>query len=408
MIDTSKRLIIATTTGNIIEWYDFCLFGYFAPLLAKTFFPQTQSSISLFYVFLIFASGALARPIGGLIFGYIGDSKNYGYALYHSIYWIIPPTVCIGLLPGYAQWGMTAPILLIVARVIQGISAGGQYSGALAFLKKHYVEKGALGSSFMYVGSLLGFLLASCVGMVTTHYFTSSWAWRIPFLLSFLFVFLLKYCKKGLLIETMSTQKLTLKSYFSLLKTYKKLFIKTTLLASLGGVYYFSFFVFLISYLNVHVKMPMHLVLIINTVCLVLSGVLCILFSACADRFGRKPFIRGSCFLLGLLIYPCFQLMNTGGFWLSLSGVLILTSLNTVFFAACAIVFVELFPPKIRYTGTALCYNIGNGIFGGMTPAMLTLIIIHYNYQVMCIALMLCAFLGGIFIHKKIPETLRV
>jgi MHS family proline/betaine transporter-like MFS transporter len=191
-----------------------------------------------------------------------------------------------------------------------------------------------------------------------------------------------------------------------LFSQYKWLLTKASLLACVGGIYYSSFFVFLITYLNVFVGLPMASVLWLNALCLLSSGGFIFYFAQCADRYGRHPVLLLSSLSLALLIYPAFILLNTGNFWLCLLGVWLLTTANTAFMAACSTVYVELFPSEVKYTGCAIAYNIGAGIIGGFVPFFLTFLLHHWGPWLMAGVLTLSAMAAVCLIYFWIPETL--
>ncbi|MCD6048013.1 MAG: proP [Gammaproteobacteria bacterium] len=402
-----KKENIAASLGNILEWYDFCLYGYFAPLLAQAFFPNQNPSISLLYLLLTFASGYVARPIGGLIFGHFGDILGPGKALYYAIYLISFPTFLIGLLPGYAILGAYAPLMLIFIRLLQGLSAGGQYSGALTYLcKNNPPQHRSSAASTAYLGSLGGFLLASGIGAMTTTFYDNQLAWRIPFLASILLVIPLEFYKHQLSVAPKNPVKSQHLPIITLLKSYKVVTAKSFLLASIGGVYYTSFFVFLISYLNNYVNLKMSAIFWLNTICLISSALTIGYFAKLADHYGRKPILLVSSFCLALLIYPAFLLLNTKYFVYCLFGAWLVTTANTAFMAACAVVYVEIFPEEIQYTGCAVSYNLGAGLVGGFTPALLVFILNRFGFFTMNVLLTLSAAFAVLFTYACIPETL--
>lgn len=400
---------ISATIGNVLEWYDFCLYGYFAPLLAQAFFPNKNIYLSLMYIFLTFACGYIMRPLGGLLFGHLGDVIDRGYALYYAIYLITLPTFLIGILPNYNHFGILAPILLVVIRMLQGLSAGGQYSGALTYLHgKAPANKAAQTVGLVYIGCVGGYLLASFIGYISTKLFNNEWAWRIPFLLTIFFLPLLKFCKKNLLnlkVCPVEKGKLPIKILFI---QHKFIMLKALLLACVGGVYYASFFIFLVSYLKVYVNLAMSSVLLINIFCLISSGIFILVFAKIADRIGRKPLILFSSLGFVFILFPTFLLMNTGVFFYCLLGVWLLTTCNTIFMAGCSPVYTELFPVNVQFSGCAFCYNIGAGIVGGLTPFFLTFLLHKFNFIVMSGFLILCAMFAVILILYFIPETLKI
>jgi MFS transporter, MHS family, proline/betaine transporter len=402
-----RKKNLTASLGNVLEWYDFCLYGYFSPLLAKAFFPSHDKYLSLLYVFLTFASGYVVRPIGGIMFGHLGDSIGRGRALYYSICLISVPTFIIGLLPDYHSMGILSPMLLVFIRLLQGLSAGGQYSGTLIFLRQNNPPtQGARAVSMAYLGSLSGYLLASCVGSISTYFLNDQLAWRIPFLFTLGFILVLQYCRTELEDSSQSNRSLSKVPIITLFSQYKQVTIKAILLACVGGIYNSSFFVFLISYLNVYAGLKVHSVLWVNTLCLISSGILIIYFARIADRYGRRPVLFMSSLSLLLLIYPAFALLNQGDFLSCLLGMWLLTTANTAFMAACAVVYVELFPRAVQYTGCAISYNIGAGIVGGFVPFFLTLLMQHFDVWIMSGFLVGSAVFAVLFVYFAIPETL--
>ncbi len=403
----SDQKKFSATLGNVIEWYDFCLYGYFAPLLAKAFFPHHEVYVSLLYVFLTFASGYIMRPIGGIVFGHFGDLIGGRRTLYYAIYLIAIPTFFIGVLPDYHTIGIFSPVLLVTIRLLQGFSVGGQYSSALTYLREHNAEgRGARSVSIAYLGSLGGYLLASGVGSMSAYFLQGQWVWRVPFLLTLFLILLFSYCRSQLPVPSQACVAPTKAPMIILFSQYKWLLTKASLLACVGGIYYSSFFVFLITYLNVFVGLPMASVLGLNTVCLLSSGGFIFYFAQCADRYGRQPVLLLSSLSLALLIYPAFILLNTGNFWLCLLAVWLLTTANTAFMAACSTVYVELFPSEIKYTGCAIAYNIGAGVIGGFVPFFLTFLLHHWGPWFMAGVLSLSAMAAVCLIYFWIPETL--
>ena len=183
-----RRAIIAGIAGNVMEWYDFSVYGYFASSIGRHFFPAQDAVSSLIAAFGVFAAGFLMRPLGSLLFGHIGDKMGRKAALTASVALMAIPTFLIGVLPSYQQIGVTASVLLVLMRLLQGVSVGGEYTISSIFLVEHSaVGKRGFFGSFVEVGSCSGVLLGSALsGLVTTvldRAMVDSWGWRIPFLL---------------------------------------------------------------------------------------------------------------------------------------------------------------------------------------------------------------------------------
>jgi MHS family proline/betaine transporter-like MFS transporter len=183
-----RRAIIAGVAGNVMEWYDFSVYGYFAANIGRHFFPAQDTVSSLIAAFGVFAAGFLMRPLGGLLFGYIGDKMGRKMALTTSVALMAIPTFLIGALPTFQQIGVTASVLLVLMRLFQGLSVGGEYTISAVFLVEHSAagHRGFFGS-FAEVGACTGILLGSAFsGLVTTvldRAMVDSWGWRIPFLI---------------------------------------------------------------------------------------------------------------------------------------------------------------------------------------------------------------------------------
>ncbi len=183
------RILFSAIVGNALEWYDYLLYAYFADIFAKLFFPTSDEYLSIMISFAAFAIGFVARPLGGIVFGYIGDRFGRKVSLTISIILIAVPTTIMGLLPTYYQIGIFAPILLILMRILQGISLGGEFSASSTFLVESAPknQQGFYGS-FSTASIGLGMILASAVALLIHHYFTASeiqeFAWRIPFVSS--------------------------------------------------------------------------------------------------------------------------------------------------------------------------------------------------------------------------------
>ena len=186
-----RRIILAGLVGNVMEWYDFAVYGYFASVIGHQFFPAADPATSLIAAFGAFAAGFLVRPIGGLVFGRIGDLVGRQRALTLSVLTMALPTVLIAVLPTYATLGFAAPVLLVSLRIIQGLSVGGEYTGSLVFLVEHAPPNGrAFSAVWGAWGATAGILLGSGVGDVLARLLTeeqiTSWGWRLPFLMGIL------------------------------------------------------------------------------------------------------------------------------------------------------------------------------------------------------------------------------
>ena len=360
--------------GNIIEWYDFALYGYLASYLSTSIFPTHQHN-KLILVYCIFASGIVSRLFGGIVFSHHGDTKDPNSALNKSVKMMAVSTALISFIPNYHTVGMIAPCLLLILRITQGISAGGQYSGSLVILSNEHALHRASHCALAYIYSIIGYLLANIISALSTHLFASaanySLSWRAPFLLS---IPLVLYINRRQDPKTISRKKTTSKiknPIILLARNHLFTWILTTTLATIGGVFYFFIYVYLFN--DMLIKSTHHPLAIytINFICLVGSCYLVKYFAVISDKHGRAPlfFFTFTGFLI--LNTPMSELMQSNSLALKFLTYAGFITLFSAFTANAAAVYSEVFPVNIRYSGLALSYNTGIAL-SSFTPALAT------------------------------------
>jgi len=380
-----KKSIIASSLGNIVEWYDFALFIYLSPVFANLFFPSKNPHAAMIAVYGIFALGFICRPIGGIILGHFGDRYGRSKTLRVTLLFITAPTLLISILPTYAQVGIWAPVGLIFLRLIQGISIGGEYSGIVIYLaelapKKHR----AFITSFAATGANIGLLLGiGCISLVT-HFLSNTqlnqFGWRLAFIIGSLFGFIVLYLRNHFL-ETpdfIALKKDNMIAKIPLFITLKKdyhLILKIIGLISLGGSLFYITFSYLNTYLIQYAHMTfkaannLQMFFVASMLLLVpLAGLLC-------DKIGRKHMYFIICASLLITAVPCFEFFRTGHIALIILGISLLTLISSMEQATTLVTFVEIVPLKARYTTISLASNIGYTVFGGITPLIVTLLI---------------------------------
>jgi len=380
-----KRTLLAGAIGNVLEWYDFALYGYFAPIFAALFFPSDSRSISLLSAFGVFAVGFLARPLGALLFGHWGDTLGRRHALAWSVLLMALPTCLVGLLPPYEAIGVVAPIALTLCRFLQGLSVGGEFTGSATFLVEH-----AAASQRGYVGSWAGFsaqigaLAGSGVGALITSRLDDQalrqWGWRIPFVMGG-FIAVAGWYLRTRVQESPAFERvrlaggLTSSPVRDVFTTQQRPVAKIIGLVWLHGVAFYLLYVYLTTYLVTVTTVPLATVLVVNTGCMTLLALLIPLTGTWSDRIGQRPLLIASAAGLALLSYPCFLWLTSHDLPRMIAAQVLLTVLVAgymgPFFAAVA----ELFPTPQRYTGLSVGYNIGAALFGGTAPLIATLFI---------------------------------
>jgi MHS family proline/betaine transporter-like MFS transporter len=377
--------VLAGMIGNAVEWYDYGLYGYLAPVLAPLFFPSTDPLTSLMATFGVFAAGFLLRPLGAIAFGHLGDRLGRKKALVVSVALMAVPTGLIALLPTYAEVGATAAVLLVLVRLLQGFSVGGEFTGSIIFLVEHAppARRGFIGSwagfstnAGCLLGAGVGALLVTALGRQAV----AEWAWRLPFLLGAALGVVGLVLRLGV-AETPQFQSLTKSEgvapvpLFEALGHERRAMVTAFSLLWLSSVGFFIVFVYLPSYLGNVAGLPLHSAMLINGLAMVVVGVVIPPVGALSDRVGRKPPLLVAAAALLVLSYPLFGLLAEGDFTLCLVAQCTLAALLATLVSPLYALLVELFKTRARYTALSLGFNIATALFGGSAPLLATYLV---------------------------------
>lgn len=380
-----KTLIVPGIVGNVLEWYDFSLYGYFAPLIAQLFFPTHSKTLSLIATFGIFAVGFLMRPLGAVVFGHFGDRYGRKKTLAFAVILMAVPTVLIGLLPTYAVAGIWAGILLTICRLLQGLAVGGEFSGSIVYIIEHAPAnyRGFYGSLAMFsafAGLLLGSAVGALVSGITAGTEFAAYAWRIPFLFGIVLGFVGLYLRLGMPetpnFNALLTSGRTLKNpLMTALKQHPALMLKATGLVFLPAMGFYLLFVYLSSYFTLYLKLPLHTALIINSVNMAVITLAIPFAGYLSDKVGRKPVLFTGALAMFLFAYPLFLLLGQATIVTTIIAQAIFALIASFCYAAIPATLVEMFATDIRYSAMSLPYNLANTIFGGTAPLMATFLI---------------------------------
>jgi len=416
-----SKVVISGMLGNGLEWYDYALYAHMSFILSELFFPGDNETTRLIATFGVFAVGFLFRPLGAILFGYIGDKYGRRSSLVIAILMMAIPTGCIGLLPTYAQIGITAPILLTIIRIFQGLSLGGEFSGSMAYIIECSPpgRRGFAGAASI-VSLIMGFLLGSFVALLFVKGLSPedfrSWGWRVPFLIGIVIglvgLYMRSNCdespayeeakKEGHLDATplrtaLASNKRTMLKAFSL-------FITVTMPFYLTSVYFLSF-------MNKKLGLAVDDALTINTITMIVMMLTVIASSAASDKYGRKPILVTSAILMMVCIVPLFFIMGIKSYGAILISQIIFGLIVGTYIAPIPAVLVELFPTSIRYTGMALSYNLAAAMFGGTAPMVCEWLVGHTGshfsiagYVILCNIISLTALY---FYRDTYKEPLR-
>lgn len=406
--------ILSSSLGNILEWYDFGLFTIFAGLFSALFFPMQDPAASFIAIIAVFSIGLFCRPLGALLFGYLGDKYGRAMTLRLSILMIALPTFLLSFIPTYQQIGIYAPLCLTFIRMWQGISIGGEYSGNLVYLVEAApVNYRASFSTFATMGANFGILLASVVGFIFNHLFAaylSLGAWRIPYFVSGLFCLAIYFfrlrIKETEVFEYLKVHHLLAKNPIKTL--FRKNFsdiLRTIGLVCMGSTFYFFCFVYFPLFLQdtsrysaATISFFMTLMICFMIIIIPIAGFLC-------DKIGRRKLLLFNASFITLILIPGFYFLHFSPFVFS---VLLLFTLASSFEQGTTpVAIIENFPAHARYTGVSLGYNLGNGLLGGSVPFICSWLQFHSHTSLApAIYVAICAAITGLVVWFFVPETM--
>jgi MFS transporter, MHS family, proline/betaine transporter len=368
----ARRVIAAGIIGNVLEWYDFAIYGYFAASIGRHFFPQVDPVAQLLSAFGVFALGYLARPVGGVIIGHIGDRLGRRAALTFSVAAMAIPTFLIGALPGYETLGLLAPVALTLLRMVQGLSAGGEYASSMAFLVENAPAgrrglMGALGPSGATGGILLGSAVGAAFAASMSADALDAWGWRLPFLCG-LVLGLAGYFLRRHVSEVVPPDRREQAPIVETLRDHWRTVLGFAGLSAFLAVGFYLSFVYLVSWLQTADGIPPARALEINSISMVLLLPAMVASGILSDRFGRKPFLLFAAALGIVGALPAFWLLNHPSMLYAQLGQLGLVLMIGMYNGVLPTILVEAAPPHVRCTAVGLGYNMCLGIIGGLTP----------------------------------------
>jgi len=367
------RMLVAGAIGNVLEWYDFAAYGYFAATFGRNFFPSTDHLVSLLSAFGVFAVAFMMRPIGSIIFGHIGDRYGRKRALMVSVTAMALSTFAIGLLPTYAHIGSLAPLLLILLRMIQGISVGGEYTTSIIFLVEQSApqRRGFIGSWASF-SATAGALLGSLVGGVVTRLLDPAevlaWGWRLPFLPGILLGAVAYVMRRQLLEEDYSHVRFDQLPFVEAFKTSWREILRGFAIVLVIAVAFYLIFVYLATYLQQVDSISAARAFAINTISMIFLLILTPFAGKLADRLGRNKLLAAGVAGFALLSWPLFLLLDHPATVAILLGQCGFAVLMATYSGALPAALVEMYPHRIRCSALSLTYNVSMGLAGGTAP----------------------------------------
>lgn len=373
-----KKVLISGMIGNGFEWYDFALYGQMAVILGTLFFPSTDPMLQLLATYSAFAVGFVFRPLGAILFGWIGDKYGRKKALVTAILMMAIPTGAIGLLPTYEQIGLAAPVLLVIIRILQGLSLGGEFGGAITYTVEHAspTQRGLVGSATI-VSLIIGFMLGTFVCMLVNSVLPEeefmSWGWRIPFLLGVV-IGIAGFYIRNRCDESPAYQQAKMNNALStrpVRDTFKK--SPGPLLrafAAYVGVTmpFYLVAIFFIGYMQKVLGLSRHDALLINTIAMAMMLVGMVIGAIVSDRMGRRKVMLAMLLLMMVSILPLMGWMYGGEFTVVLMAQCLLALVVGIYIGPIPALLVEIFPTSVRYTGMSIALNAATVVFGGTVP----------------------------------------
>jgi MHS family proline/betaine transporter-like MFS transporter len=414
-----RRAVIACAIGQVFEIFDFVIYGFFAVAIGRAFFPSADPIASLLASFATFAVGFLMRPVGAMVIGWYGDRFGRRRALVVTIGLMAVATGATGLVPGYASIGLYGAILLVVCRMVQGFSTGGEWGGAAAFLVEHAPagRRGLIGS-LQQAATAIGAMCATFSAAVLTtlltpeHFF--AWGWRIPFLIGFVlgpvgYYLRTRVAETPAFRRAVATQTITRMPLVEAFTTHGWMFLAAFGLSIIGCVINYVFLVFLPSFASQTLKIDLSYALWSTTLAGIIYLVLTPIVGHYSDRIGRKPMMLACTVLAFIMAYPLFLFLETHP---TFFGLLVVQAtaqaVLTLYTGVISTILSEMFPTNVRYTALSVSYGFAVALFGGFAPYISTFLVqatgnpLAPSFYVMAAALV--SGIAVVFVHERHTE----
>ncbi|MFF7705989.1 glycine betaine/L-proline transporter ProP [Pseudomonas sp. NPDC007930] len=415
-----KRAVGAAALGNAMEWFDFGVYGYIAVTLGKVFFPEGDAAAQLIATFATFTVAFLVRPLGGVVFGPLGDKFGRQKILALTMIMMALGTFSIGLIPSYASIGLWAPALLLLARLVQGFSTGGEYGGAATFIAEYATDRnrGQMGS-WLEFGTLAGYIAGAGTVTALTALLSEeqllSWGWRVPFFIAGPLGLFGLYMRLKL-EETPAFQAHTeakakqgdsapahtLRELFSL---HRSALLKCVGLVLVFNVTDYMLLTYMPSYLSVTLGYAETKGLLLILIVMLVMMPLNVLGGHFSDRLGRKPMIIGACVALLVLAIPCLKLIGSGHDGLIFLGLMLLGLALACFTSSMPSTLPALFYTPVRYSALSIAFNVSVSLFGGTTPLISAWLVEKTGNPMVPAYYLMGAALIGILTMLTVRET---
>ncbi|GAB49458.1 MFS transporter [Mobilicoccus pelagius] len=380
--ERARRAVVAASLGNALEWFDIIVYAFMAPVIQRLFFPRLDDTIGLVITYGLFGVSYLIRPLGAIVIGHYGDRHGRKAALTLTIGLMTAGVALMAFAPTYATWGVAAPLLIVVSRLVQGFSAGGEFGSATAFMTENSEQRKAFYASWqvatqgaaMFLAATAGFLLNTRVAPETLD----AWAWRLPFLFGLLIGPIGLWIRMSMDDTPEFADAAKVDSPIG--ATFRHHMPRVLTAAGCVGVATMS--VYLITYMPTFAQKNLGLPPWSGYAGAIVAGLIALVGSplagALADRIGQTRIMLAAA-VIGLVVaWPMFAaLTTTPAVWTLIAIEMVLGALMAAYFAPLPSLLAELFPVEVRTTGMSLAYNIGVTLLGGFAPSILAWLVTH-------------------------------
>jgi MHS family alpha-ketoglutarate permease-like MFS transporter len=408
-----RKAIVAATLGTVVEFTDWIIYATFAALFSRHFFPANNDRVSLLSAFAVFAVGFVMRPIGGALLGAYADRHGRKNGLALSVALMAGSSLVIAVCPGYESIGIAAPLILVLARLIQGFAAGGEFGSASTFLiESSAPSRRGFAGSWQHFAVNAGVLVAALIGAILTsmidHAGMAKWGWRVAFTIAGLLGFValwvrLAVAETDAFKKSAATHQRTRHPFLEIVREHPRAALRVIGIAMAGNLCIYLWLVLFPTLAHLRTGLPLHDAFNASVISIVVSLIAIPFIGKLSDRIGRKPvllvFAGGS----ALFAWPALHFLSND-FWSATAIVTIGMLLSSGFAATCATVMAEQFPARVRATGVALPYAVSAALFGGTLPYIVTAMSSSGLSQYLWVYVAtVCAV--GFVVYARMPET---
>ncbi|OBB71874.1 MFS transporter [Mycobacterium sp. 852014-52144_SCH5372336] len=412
-----RKAVTGASIGNAVEWFDFAIYGLLATYIAEKFFPPGDETAALLSTFAVFAAAFFMRPLGGFVFGPLGDRIGRQRVLALVILLMSASTLVIGLVPSYESIGVAAPLILLFLRCLQGFSAGGEYGSGACFLAEYATDRhrGFIVSFLVWsvvVGFLLGALTVTGLETVLSESAMDSYGWRIPFLIAGALGVVGLYIRLQL-SDTPEFESLREKGEVATsplreaLRTSWRPILQIAGLVVIHNVGFYIVFTYLPTYFTETLEFTKVDAFVSIAVASIVAIILIPPLGALSDRIGRKPLLYSGAIGFAVFAYPLFLLLNSGSLAAAVAAHAALAALESVFVSASLAAGAELFATRVRSSGYSIGYNMSVAVFGGTAPYVATWLVDRTGNQIAPAYYVIAAAVISIATLLTMRETAR-